>query len=246
MKAPGDDEEERGMKPGFRICAVAGFWLAAFLLLGLPAQADEIEPEPEPEPALEPEPQPEPKAAPKAVPAPAPEAAEYDRTGPYLMAGGGYSIENFGDVGPVSVDDSPNLVVHAGWRFHSHVAADVGFEWNSGFDASFAGGDAELETYFVTVGMKLYALKGRIQPFLHPSVGVMIAKLDVDAADVSELGSGFSDDTTTPGLRLGGGIDTYITENLFVSFSAYYVFPLDSLVDDLQYTSVSGAVGWRF
>ena len=44
---------------------------AAFLFLGLPALADEIEPEPEP--ALEPEPQPEPVTAPKA--APAPEAA---------------------------------------------------------------------------------------------------------------------------------------------------------------------------
>ena len=41
--------------------------------VGLPALADEIEPEPEP--ALEPEPQPEPKAAPKPVPAPVPEAA---------------------------------------------------------------------------------------------------------------------------------------------------------------------------
>ena len=46
---------------------------AAFLFLGLPALADEIEPESEL--ALEPEPQPEPKAAPKAVPAPVPEAA---------------------------------------------------------------------------------------------------------------------------------------------------------------------------
>jgi hypothetical protein len=43
------------------------------LLLGLPAQADDIEPEPEP--ALEPESQPEPKATPKAAPAPVPEAA---------------------------------------------------------------------------------------------------------------------------------------------------------------------------
>jgi hypothetical protein len=41
---------------------------AAFLFLGLPALADETEPESEP--ALEPEPQPEPKAAPKAMSAP--------------------------------------------------------------------------------------------------------------------------------------------------------------------------------
>jgi hypothetical protein len=51
----------------------AAVFFAAFLFLGLPALADEIEPEPEP--ALEPEPQPEPSAAPKAVSAPVPEAA---------------------------------------------------------------------------------------------------------------------------------------------------------------------------
>jgi hypothetical protein len=159
------------------------------------------------------------------------------------MAGGGYSFENFGDLSPVNIDDSPNLVVHAGWRFHPHAAVDVGFEWNSGFDASFPGGDAELETYFATAGMKLYALKGRIQPFLHPSIGVMVAKLDVDAPG---LDVPFPDQKTTPGLRLGGGVDVYITENLFVSISAYYVLALDKAVEDVQYVPVSGAIGWRF
>jgi opacity protein-like surface antigen len=199
------------MKPGYRICAVAGFWFAVASLGALQAGAQST--------------------------------VEYDRTGPYLMAGAGYSFENFGDLSPVNIDDSQNFVVHAGWRFHPHAAVDVGFEWNSGFDASFPGGDAELETYFVTAGMKLYALKGRIQPFLHPSIGVMVAKFDVDAPG---LGVGSIDDKTTPGLRLGGGVDAYITENLFVSISAYYVLALDKAVDDVQYVPVSGAIGWRF
>ncbi|MBW2694366.1 MAG: alginate export family protein [Deltaproteobacteria bacterium] len=51
------------------VCAA----FTAFLFLGLPAQADEIEPEPEP--AVEPAPEPAAKPAPKAVPAPAPKAA---------------------------------------------------------------------------------------------------------------------------------------------------------------------------
>ena len=175
-----------------------------------------------------------------------PSTAEYDRNGPYLMVGGGYSFENFNGVGSLDIDDSPNLIVHAGWRFHPHAAVDVGFEWNHGFDASFAGIDAELETYFATVGMKIYALKGRIQPFLHPSVGVMVAKADVDVPDTPEFGGGFSDEKTTPALRAGGGVDAYVTENLFVSFSAYYVLPLDSDIDDAQYVPISAALGWRF
>jgi hypothetical protein len=164
--------------------------------------------------------------------------AEYDRNGPYLMLGGGYSFENFGDLSPSNVDDSPNLVVHAGWRVHPHAAIDVGFEWNHGFDANLEGVGVELETYFTTVGMKLYALKGRFQPFLHPSVGVMIASL--------EAGGLGSDTRTTPAFRLGGGIDVYVTENLFVSLSAYYVLAMDSDVDDIQYVPINAAVGWRF
>ena len=63
--------------PAAALCAA----FVAFLFVGTPAQADEIEPEPEsalasePESALESEPQPEPVAAPKAAPAPAPKAA---------------------------------------------------------------------------------------------------------------------------------------------------------------------------
>jgi hypothetical protein len=154
------------------------------------------------------------------------------------MLGGGYSFENFSVAESFDVGGSPNAIVHAGWRFHPHAAVDVGFEWNPGFDAAFGGTSAEMDTYSGTVGLKIYALKGRIQPFLHPSVGVMQAQFDVAGAD--------SESKTAPMLRLGGGIDVYVTENLFASFSAHYVLPLGEEVDDLQYIPVSAAVGWRF
>ena len=57
---------------------------------------------------------------------------------------------------------------------------------------------------------------------------------------------GGSDSRTAIALRGGGGIDVYVTENLFVSFSAYYVLPMHSEVRDFQYVPVSAAVGWRF
>lgn len=165
-------------------------------------------------------------------------ASEFDRNGPYLLVGGGYSFQNFSGVGPLNVDDSPNLIFDAGWRFHPYAAVDVGFEWNPGFDASFAGLTAELETYFATAGMKIYALTGRFQPFLHPNVGVMVAKFDA---------GGFGGDTiVSPALRVGGGIDVYVTRNLFVSLAAYYVLPMDSDLNDAQYVPLSGGVGWRF
>jgi opacity protein-like surface antigen len=184
-----------------------------------------------------------------AVQAGAQSEAEFDRNGPYLMAGGGYSFENFKDTDPLHFDDSPHVLFNAGWRFHPNAAVDVGFEWNTGFDANFEGFDAELETYFATVGMKIYALKGRIQPFLHPSVGVMVAKADVDAPadpDAPEISSGVNNSKTTPALRGGAGVDIYATENLFVSFSVSYVLPLDKEVSDAQYTPISAAIGWRF
>ena len=81
-----EDEEERGMKPSFRSCALAGFWFTAASLVALQAGAQST--------------------------------AEYDRNGPYLMLGGGYSFQNFSGVGPLNVDDSPNLIFEAGWRLH--------------------------------------------------------------------------------------------------------------------------------
>ena len=81
----------------------------------------------------------------------------------------------------------------------------------------------------------------------------MVAKFDVDLPvvdpddpDAPEISGGLPDNKTTPALRAGGGVDIYVTENLFVSFSAYYVLPLDSDINDFQYVPVSAAVGWRF
>ncbi len=222
------------MKPHFRSCALAGFWFATTSLVALQAGAQS--------------------------------AAEFDRNGPYLMAGGGYSFENF-DIDPVSFnfdndefdavfparsDDSPNVIVHAGWRFHPHAAVDIGYEWNTGFDGSLAGMDTDLETHLTTIGLKIYVLKGRIQPFLHPSFGVMVLEADADIPPVplpppaTVSGGGIREDKTSPALRAGAGVDIYVTENLFVSISAYYVLPLDSEIKDLQYVPVSAAVGWRF
>ncbi len=221
------------MKPSFRSRALAGLWFATTSLVALQAGAQS--------------------------------AAEFDRNGPYLMAGGGYSFENF-DIDPLRFnfeddalnasfstrsDDSPHVIVHAGWRFHPHAAVDIGFEWNTGFDGSFGGMDADLETYLTTIGVKIYALKGRIQPFLHPSFGVMVLKADNDIPDPDDpedprITGGLPDNNTTAALRAGGGVDIYVTENLFVSVSAYYVLPLDGDVKGVQYVPVSAAVGWRF
>jgi hypothetical protein len=164
-------------------------------------------------------------------------APGFDRSGPYLLAGGGYSFQNFDGVGTLNVDDSPNFVFDAGWRFHPNFALELGFEWNPGFEASVAGIQAEGETYTATAGMKICVLRGRIQPFLLPNVGVLVANLDAGA---------LGDTITTPALRAGGGIDVYVTRSLFVSLMTAYVLPLDKDLNDFQYIPLSGALGWRF
>jgi hypothetical protein len=220
------------MKRSSRSGALAGFWFAATSLVALQAGAQST--------------------------------AEYDRLGPYLMVGIGYTFENFGfDPGKETptyhverrFDGSRNIIAHAGWRFHPHAAVDIGFEFNTGIDGSFENKltsvrmDADFETYLTTIGVKIYALKGRIQPFLHPSIGVMVVGVDRDIPDdpdLLQISGGLFDRKTTPALRAGGGVDIYITENLFLSFSAYYVLPLDVAVRDAQYVPVSAAVGLRF
>jgi hypothetical protein len=219
------------MKRSSRSGALAGFWFAATSLVALQAGAQST--------------------------------AEYDRLGPYLMVGMGYTFSNF-DFDPVHFifddddldaeiplrfDDSRNIIAHAGWRVHPHLAVDIGFEFNAGFDGSYGGLDADiLESYLTTIGVKIFALKGRIQPFIHPSIGVLVVGADMDIPDDPDIriDGRLFDSKTTPALRAGGGVDIYITENLFLSFSAYYVLALDSEVRDVQYAPVSAAVGVRF
>ncbi len=222
------------MKSSFRRRTLAVFWFAAVAVHALQggAQADDIEPDPYVDEEVEPEPEPEVEAEEEES------TAKYDRNGPYLMVGGGYSFENFKGSSSLNIDDSPNVIASAGWRIHPRAAVELGFEWNEGFDTKLAGVGVELETYLAVVGMKFFAMTGRFQPFLHPSIGVMEVNFDISG--------GGSASRTTPVLRGGGGIDIYVTENLFVTLSVSYVLALRSEVNDIQYIPISAAVGWRF
>ncbi len=173
---------------------------------------------------------------------------EYARVGGYLGIGGTVAVENFRNAGPLSVDDSAGFNLRAGVRVRPHLALEFHFEWIEGFDVGGleaigfpAGSSAEIETFVYSANAKLFLLTGRVQPFALAGTAVM-------ETDTKTRVPGLGSRTTSEdafALRLGGGIDAYLTRNVLLSLDATYVIPTGD-ADDLDYLSLSGGLQYRF
>jgi opacity protein-like surface antigen len=210
----------------------------AFLFFSIPAQADEIEPEPVAEPVAEPEP----------VLA---HDGEFARNGIYLgvaLAGAVYTeveddLEKLASVGyfiDVDVEVPPGLDARVGYRFHPHLAGEVQIQWFPKADIEFFDVNVlELETLTFTGNVKGYLLTGRIQPFLLVGAGLMHFDVkDKVGVGLRAKGEGFA-------ARFGGGVDFYINSNVVFVLEGGYVLPTGD-VDGLDYASFSFEFQYRF
>jgi opacity protein-like surface antigen len=174
---------------------------------------------------------------------------DFARRGAYLGVAGTYAIytkaedeleDAFGGVfGDVDLDNPFGLNARAGYRFHSHFAAEGEFEWLSeaDFDTDGAGSGNLPNGFVFTANGKAYALKGRFQPYVMAGPGFMI--VDGDGSD--DLGGEEADFAA----RFGAGLDIYITRNILVDLHASYVLPVDDL-EDLDFVSIGWGFGYRF
>ena len=109
----------------------------------------------------------------------------------------------------------------------------------------------------LTVNLKVPLLTGRIQPFVLLGGGAVFVFRDNrfpraaiepgatsgnpylfrEYVDVRDVGTVF---------RIGGGIDTYITEHIFVATEATWVAAQGEAMNDLRHTSVTISAGYRF
>lgn len=240
--------------------------LVAFLFFSIPAQADEIEPEPEPAPIDEPvaEQEPEPVAETELEPEPEPESelppgSEYARSGIYLGGGmtGAWYREVKDDVkddllalGPTGSDIHVDLEIPlglgatVGYRFFPRLAGEVQFQWYSNaiveFDDERTTFDAiKIETLALTGNMKGYLFTGRIQPFVIAGAGLMHA----NAEDKSILG--FEPDGDSFLARFGGGVDLYVNENFVIVTEGGYLLPTGKL-SGLDAVTWSVGLQYRF
>ena len=134
-----------------------------------------------------------------------------DETGPerrgfygashFLMQGGG---------------DGLGFNVAAGYRCHPNFAYE--FEYTRIGDAG--SGLNEADYWTVTNNIKGYLSRTRIQPFVSLGLGVIRAVRDVDAS--------VNLDHT---VKLGGGIDYYVSDHIAVSLNGHYIVPTGGASD---------------
>ena len=73
----------------------------------------------------------------------------------------------------VSVDNSLGINARAGYRFLSWLAAELEYEWTSGFEVKGTGGakPLSLEGNMLTLKAKFILPTGRVQPYLLAGFG---------------------------------------------------------------------------
>jgi opacity protein-like surface antigen len=164
---------------------------------------------------------------------------QYAREGVYAQVGGGYAIENFDLPSGVDADDSLILSGRLGYRFNPNFAGEVLFEYLDEFelDVSGLGSLGDINGWALSANAKIFPLTGRVQPYGLLGFGWLDAEIDL-----GPLGSEDDSDTMA---RFGGGVDFYMTQDLFVNVEGAYVLPFGDL-DDADFISFVLSVGFWF
>jgi opacity protein-like surface antigen len=178
---------------------------------------------------------------------------------------------NFDDID----EDVFGIMGRGGYRCHPYVSAELQFETLGNFDGSIREDEAppaedsvrdfnlELESLVFTANVKGHLLTGRYQPFVLAGVGFMRmesktrdvttnadARTDVCRHDPTDpdppcWAAQQSDRTVSVALRIGGGLDFYLTESIVVSGEVSYLMPTGKL-DNLDYYSIGLGLQYRF
>ena len=160
----------------------------------------------------------------------------------------------------VSADVSESLGLHAragcrtGW-----IGGELHFEWLHEFEVDVdvevdgleVGGKAKIDGWALTLDGKLYPLwlledklpplARRFQPFATVGFGYLTGTIDASADGLSGGG-----DDWDFAVRVGGGLDVYVTSNIAISVDTTYVLPVSDALEDFDYLSVGWGVLFRF
>lgn len=160
-------------------------------------------------------------------------AQDYAREG--FSVGGGVSaaIENFDEDG--GFDDTGAVSGFVGYRFLPHFGADLRFEQTFDFEADTAIGDIDVDIWSLTANAQYFFLTEQFQPYV-------IGGLGIAEANVS---GPFDGDETDPVVRLGFGLDSYVTPSFVIGAEAAYNFGTNDL-DDFDYWTLSALFRYRF
>jgi opacity protein-like surface antigen len=161
-----------------------------------------------------------------------------DYNGLYAGIGGGYAFEQFdgGDAGNSAVVNA-----RVGYRFLDYLALEGQGEFLPHFNGKsgqFNSGRTRIWGGWANA--KLYPtarLTGAVQPYGLAGVGWLFER--------SSGGPGGTEEDNGVAARFGGGIDLFMTNNIFLTIDAAYILPFGH-VSELNNVQVGGAVQYRF
>lgn len=160
-------------------------------------------------------------------------------------------------IGPVDVANSNGADVRFGRRLNSNLSVEAQFEYQK-FDTEIDNwGPISVDTYGVTVNLKVSILTGRIQPYGLIGGGFMYANPDSPFPIEDILASRNSSDITKYTeiidardfgalMRLGAGVDVYLNEHVYMMAETTFVSSQGEAVDDIKYLAFTFGVGYRF
>ena len=152
----------------------------------------------------------------------------YARKGAFIGGGFTYAFENFdfddfeNDPGEdFDAKDAAGIDMRGGYRLLPYLALEGDFQFYEGFDFdSDFSHNLDVLGFAFTANAKGYPLTGRIQPYGLFGIGVGVLAIDF-------AGDNFDDDDTTEAddsflVRVGAGVDFYITPSVLVFVEASY------------------------
>jgi len=135
-----------------------------------------------------------------------------------------FSVRALWSDASVEVKSPLGLGARVGYRLHPRVAGELQLQWFSNANVELDDGvnateAVKFKTLALTGNLKGYLFTGRVQPFLLAGGGF----LEFDARDKLNLGIKTKGEGVA--LRLGGGVDLYINENIAVTVEGGRVLP---------------------
>jgi len=202
-----------------------------------------------------------------APPASAEDEIESGRSGPYIGLNAGVAIPNFNfrhfstapPFGSRETEEvSVEVMARAGWRVLPHLAIEGQYEWVREWEMrTKREACTKADAQIFTGNVRIFAPFEAIHPYLVGGAGA--GKFKSRARLVRFDTSGLNDCTPAPGMgggteedwelavRLGGGLDVYITRHVTFNLEASTIYAPDKVWDeDFPFVSISGGLGYRF
>lgn len=183
----------------------------------------------------------------------------------YVALGAGAAVGDFGtgatghnprllrplDIGTASA----SISLRAGYRFCAHLAAELLWDYQPGWDldvhsawVTSGTADGALSTWNLSANAKGYLTDGRWQPFMLVGIGIGRRETDADAVYPDPTGNHnvpvHKVDTAFV-ARVGGGLEVEISDAWTFGGEVVWVLGTDEL-DTLDYAITSLVLAYRF